>query len=165
MTNSIVFSSTGNTKLLAQQVWCGINPEDNRFFGVTDDEALMADTIYVGFWTNMGTCDEKTAEFLKKVKNKNIFLYGSAGFGGSQEYFDKVINSIKQLLDPSVNVVGTFMCQGKMRMNVKQRYEDNIAKGKDVQRNQMMLENFNRALTHPDNNDLRELLKRVKESQ
>lgn len=165
MTNSIVFSSTGNTKLLAQQVWCGINPEDNRFFGVTDDEALVADTIYVGFWTNRGTCDDKTAEFLKKVKNKNVFLFGSAGFGGSEEYFDKIIESTKAILDPSVKVIGTFMCQGKMKQSVKERYEKNIEEGKDTERNKMLLENFNRALTHPDNDDLKELLKRVEEAK
>ena len=165
MTNSIVFSSTGNTRLLAQQVWCGINPEDNRFFGVTDDEALCADTIYVGFWTNRGTCDDKTAEFLKKVKNKNVFLFGSAGFGGSEEYFDKIIESTKAILDPSVKVIGTFMCQGKMKQSVKERYEKNIEEGKDTERNKMLLENFNRALTHPDNDDLKELLKRVEEAK
>ena len=161
MTNSIVFSSTGNTKLLAQQVWCGINPEDNRFFGVTDDEAAVADTIYVGFWTNRGTCDDKTAEFLKKLKNKNVFLYGSAGFG-SEEYFKSIIESVEKILDPSVKVIGTFMCQGKMKQTVRDRYEKNISDGNDVERNQMLLANFDKALTHPDNDDLKELLQKVK---
>lgn len=162
MTNSIVFSSKGNTMLLAQQVWSGINPEDNRFFGLTSDEALVADVIYVGFWTDEGTCDQKTAEFLKKLKNKKVFLFGSAGFGGSQEYFDEIIKNTKKNLDSTVEVIGTFMCQGKMKSAVRERYEHNIENGIEPQKMHMLIDNFDKALTHPDNNDLSILLKRVK---
>jgi len=52
---------------------------------------MEADTLYVGFWTDKGQADESTSDFLKQLHGKNIFLFGTAGFGGSKEYFDKIL--------------------------------------------------------------------------
>ena len=49
-----------------------------------------------------------------------------------------------------MQVVGTYMCQGKMPQVVRDRYEAM----EDSPRRTMMLENFDRALSHPDQQDL-----------
>ena len=53
-------------------------------------------------------------------------------------------------LGPEVRVVGTYMCQGKMPQVVRDRYEAM----EDSPRRTAMLENFDRALSHPDQGDL-----------
>ncbi len=50
----------------------------------------------------------------------------------------------------SAHVVGRYMCQGKMPQAVRQRYEAM----EDSPRRTAMLENFDRALSHPDQADL-----------
>ena len=92
MSYAIVFSSkTGNTKLLADTLHACLPQENCCYFGTPDPAAMEADDLYVGFWTDKGNADESTLDFLKQLHSKNIFLFGTAGFGGSEEYFNKIL--------------------------------------------------------------------------
>ena len=158
MSYSVVFSTrTGNTKLLAETVRKSLSQNDCIYFGYPGQEALHADRLYVGFWTDRGCCDNGTAEFLRTVKNKELFLFGSAGYGGSEEYYQKILRQTESLLDDSCRVVGTFMCQGKMPESVRKCYEE-MTQGPNPIHNLMgMLENFDKASSHPDRADLEKL--------
>lgn len=154
MSYSIVYSSrTGNTALLAQAVREALPQEDCGYFGEPHAQALSADTVYVGFWTDKGTCDESTAHFLKSLTNQKVFLFGTAGFGGAPAYFDQILGRVKENLVSGVQVIGTYMCQGKMPQAVRERYEAM----EDSPRRTAMLENFDQALSHPDQDDLEKL--------
>lgn len=76
MSYAIVFSSrTGNTALLAQTIWDTL-PGDCLYFGTPDPKALEAETVYVGFWTDKGSCDESIAQFLKNPhQSEGIFVW------------------------------------------------------------------------------------------
>ena len=52
---------------------------------------------------------------MKQLHGKNIFLFGTAGFGGSKEYFDKILKKAEHSLDKSNTVFGCYMCQAKCR--------------------------------------------------
>lgn len=92
MSYAIVYSSkTGNTKILADTLHDCLPQADCCYFGSPNPAAMEADTLYVGFWTDKGQADESTSDFLKQLHGKNIFLFGTAGFGGSKEYFDKIL--------------------------------------------------------------------------
>ena len=82
-----------------------------------------------------------------------MFLFGTAGFGGAAAYFDQILGRVKEKLGPAVQVVGTYMCQGKMPPAVRRRYEAM----EDSPRRTAMLENFDRAVSHPDEQDLAQL--------
>ena len=95
MSYAIVFSSkTGNTALLAQTLQEQLPQADCCYFGAPDAAALAEDTLYVGFWTDKGNADESTLDFLKQLHGKNVFLFGTAGFGGSEEYFNKILKKV-----------------------------------------------------------------------
>lgn len=84
MSYAIVFSSkTGNTALLAQTLQEQLPQADCCYFGTPDAAALVADTLYVGFWTDKGKADADTLDFLQQLHGKRVFLFGTAGFGGS----------------------------------------------------------------------------------
>ena len=154
MTYAIIYSSkTGNTRLLAETLRDTLPTADCLYFGEPNDEALRAERIYVGFWTDKGTCDADTAAFLARVTTQEVFLFGTAGFGGAPEYFDKILSAARQNLPDGVTVCGSYMCQGKMPMAVRARYEQM----EDSPRRQMMIENFDAALSHPDTADLAHL--------
>ena len=83
---AIVFSSqTGNTKLLAEALKNSLPQEECLYIGTPDPKALNADTLYVGFWTDKGNADAASLSFLKLLQDKKVFLFGTAGFGGSEE--------------------------------------------------------------------------------
>ena len=163
MSYAIVFSSkTGNTALLAQTLREQLPQADCCYFGAPDAAALAADTLYVGFWTDKGKADTDTLEFLQQLRGKRVFLFGTAGFGGSEEYFNKILKAVQKDLHSSNTVIGSFMCQGKMPMSVRQRYENMKKQPLHLPNLDAMIENFDKALSHPDADDLERLKQAVR---
>lgn len=159
MTCAIVYSSrTGNTRRLAETLQASL-PQACLYMGPPDDAALAADRLYIGFWTDKGTCDAGVADFLSKVSGKEVFLFGTAGFGGEPAYFESILGRVAQCLGPGNTVIGTFMCQGRMPMAVRERYEKMLSAPPSPRMPdpRKMLENFDRALPHPDEEDLARL--------
>ena len=153
MSYAIVFSSkTGNTGLLADTLHSCLPQAECCYFGNPNPAAMEADTLYVGFWT----------DFLKQLRGKQVFLFGTAGFGGSEEYFNKILKTVQKDLHSSNTVIGSFMCQGKMPMSVRQRYENMKKQPLHLPNLDAMIENFDKALSHPDADDLERLKQAVR---
>jgi len=159
---SVVFSSsTGNTKLLADAIDEALPKENRDYFGEITPEVPESEMLYVGFWTDRGNADKTALEFLQRLKNKKVFLFGTAGFGGSEGYFKKILANAESALDGSNTVAGEFMCQGKMPQTVRERYMSMKAQPNPPANLDMLIENFDRALSHPDAGDLERLKKTV----
>ena len=156
MKYSIIYSSkTGNTTLLAKNIKETLHKNDCIYYGEVDEKALDADLVFVGFWTDKGTCDENVSNFLKKMNNKKVFLFGTAGFGKSQSYFEQIISRVKNNINDSNTVVGSYMCQGKMPMSIRSRYESMLDKNPEKMKE--LIENFDEALSHPNKDDFTKL--------
>ena len=155
---SILFSSlTGNTKKLADTLREVLPKEDCDYFGAPEAEVPPSEVLYIGFWTDKGTADSAALALLAKLRNKKVFLFGTAGFGGSEAYFQNILNRVKGSLDPSNSVVGEYMCQGKMPQSVRERYRKMKAQPEHPANTDVLIENFDRALSHPDAHDLERL--------
>ena len=158
MKTSIVYSSkTGNTRQLADAIAAALPENDILYTGTPCEVALAADRLFIGFWTDKGSCNSEIADFLKTVKNKQVFLFGTAGFGGDAAYFDKVLHAVKKLLDGSNSLLGSYMCQGRMPQSVRDRYVKMKASPLPIPNVDMLIENFDRAATHPDAENLQKL--------
>lgn len=167
MTYSIVYSSkTGNTKMLADALHQALPADDCLYFGAPDAQALAAERIYIGFWTDKGSCDAETAAFLAQLTQQEIFLFGTCGFGGGVAYFEQILARVRDLLPESVQLVGSYLCPGKMPQSVRDRYV-RIAEEEPAKRSHMqkMIFNFDCALSHPDANDLQALIEEVENCQ
>lgn len=158
MAYAVIYSSrTGNTEKLAERIRSILGDEQCTYFGGVPEEVPEAEVIFAGFWTDKGICSEDMAEFLEKLTDKTLFLFGTAGFGGAKEYFDQILNRVSAFIPESCHVQGQFMCQGSMPDSVRQRYAAMQAQNPDDLKFQAMLDNFDRALTHPDEADLEAL--------
>ena len=156
MKYAIVYSSkTGNTAALADRLHDILPHEHCVYFGDTSHYSpeLGADLIFAGFWTDKGSCDESIAQFLKTLTNQKVFLFGTAGFGGSPEYFEQILKRVSENLGENTQLVGSYMCQGKMPQAVRDRYEAM----EESPRRTAMLQNFDQAVSHPDQQDLENL--------
>ena len=146
MSYAIICSSkTGNTEKLAQRAREALGEKDER--PVAD-----ADLVLVGSWTDKGGMDPALADALPQLAGKRVFLFGTCGFGGSQAYYDRVLDRFQSALPEDSQVVGRFMCQGQMPPAVRERYVKMAEQ--DPARFSPMIENFDRALGHPDDADL-----------
>lgn len=163
---SIVYSSsTGNTKKLADTIYAVLPKENCDYFGVPKEGGLYSEMLYIGFWTDKGNADKSTLTLLSTLKNKKIFLFGTAGFGGSEAYFQKILEHVKQSVGPSNSVFGEYMCQGKMPQSVRDRYMKMKTQPEHPANIDALIENFDRARSHPDEDDLERLRKIVLDRQ
>lgn len=155
MRYAVVYRSlTGNTKQVAEEIYKQLPQQDVVYMGEPDDKALQADVLFVGSWTDKGSCDAATTEFLKKTSDKTVFLFGTSGFGKSQEYFDEILQRIKALLPQDAKTGKGFMCAGKMPVGLRNRYQAMLEKEPENKHYKMMLENFDLVLAHPTQEDL-----------
>ena len=165
MKYAIVYSTrTGNTAKLAETVRKTLGNREVVYCGLPDDRAFESDVIFVGFWTDRGKPNGEIEAVLKTLKDKKIFLFGSAGFGGDEKYFEKILKKAERLISPDNQVIGAFMCQGKMPMSVRERYqkmEKGVIKVPHLDR---LIENFDKALSHPDDYDLAALSEKVQDA-
>ncbi|MDO5713681.1 MAG: flavodoxin family protein [Tissierellia bacterium] len=155
---AVVFDSkSGNTEMLAEAIKGEIAAEKLVYFGKPTED-VEADLYYVGSCTQRGMCTSKVADFLKNLKNKKVAFFGTAGYGGSESYYKTLAKRSLEPLDDSNEFLGWFYCQGKMPMSVRDRYEKMMTAHPEDKKLYVSLENFDEALSHPDEEDI----KRVK---
>lgn len=155
MKTAIVYTSgTGNTKLLADEIVKKVGACD--YVGKPADEALESDMLYVGFWTAKFTCTPDIENFLKKLSDKKIFLFGTAGYDDTPEYFDKILDSVAAHVKDSNQIVGRFMCQAKVSDGKKKALE-----AADSEKFHSMQEKLAKGDNRPDKQDLESLLAQI----
>lgn len=166
MRYAVIYDSpSGNTKRLADEIKEYMDeqngsPEECIFFGEPEPDDRKterisgAEIVFAGFWTDKGDCSEKMRGFLESLHGRKVFLFGTAGFGGSEEYFSRILERVESHLASDNMVAGKYMCQGKMPMTVRERYETMLEENPGDARMKAMIENFDRALSHPDEADL-----------
>lgn len=149
---AIVYKSlTGNTKSIAEAVRDSLT-EEVVYFG-EPQENIEADLYFVGSWTDKGMCCKEIAEFLKTLENKKIAYFGTAGFGGSKEYYDALAKRVKDIVPDSNEMTESFFCQGKMPMRVRERYVSMMTEHPDDKQLEVSIKNFDEALSHPEQTD------------
>ena len=102
MTYAVIYASaTGNTKMLAEEIRKRLGKKECVCFGTVEEAgtAVRADIIFAGFWTDKGDCSEELGHFLERLHGRRVFLFGTAGFGGAQSYFDQILERVKDCDD------------------------------------------------------------------
>ena len=84
--------------------------------------------------------------FCKSAAPKYFFLFGTAGFGGSDAYYGQILGNVRKNLSGAARLLGSFVCQGQMPDAVRQRYQAM----EPSENRDRMLDNFDRAVGHPD---------------
>lgn len=159
----IIYSSnTGNTKMVAEEIQKELENENIVYFGKATKRIQDADIYFIGSWTNRGNASDEIIEFVKKIKNKKIAYFGTAGYGGSESYYKTLFERIKESIDSSNKILGYFYCQGKMPIQVRERYVKMITENPDDVNLKVSIKNFDEALSHPDNIDLENARKWVR---
>lgn len=151
---AIVYKSlTGNTKMVAEAIASALSKEELVYVG-EPAEAIDAELYFVGSWTDKGNCETSIGTFLQNLNDKQVAYFGTAGFGGSQEYYDTLASRVKTQIPPSNKILGSFFCQGKMPMSVRERYVGMLQANPEDKNLKVSIENFDAALKHPDESDL-----------
>ena len=127
-------------------------------------QASEADVVFVGFWCDKGSCSPAVQHFLQGLVGKRVFLFGTCGFGESDEYFAQILERVRAYLPVDAQYIGGAMCQGKMGMGVKRRYEGMLEKDPENAQARMLIDNWNKAQIHPSEDDVSRIAAAAKEA-
>lgn len=127
-------------------------------------QASEADVVFVGFWCDKGSCSPAVQHFLQGLAGKRVFLFGTCGFGESDEYFAQILDRVRAYLPADAQYIGGAMCQGKMGMGVKRRYEGMLEKDPENAQALMLIDNWNKAQSHPNEDDVSRIAAAAKEA-
>ena len=127
-------------------------------------QAGEADVVFVGFWCDKGSCSPAVQHFLQGLAGKRVFLFGTCGFGESDEYFAQILDRVRAYLPADAQCIGGAMCQGKMGVGVKRRYEVMLEKDPENAQARMLIDNWNKAQSHPNEGDFSRIAAAAKEA-
>lgn len=148
-------SESGNTKTVAASIFSALPEGSKDLMDITGGRPLPeAATYFVGFCVHRGSCCIDVSDVLSSLEGKNIALFGTCGMGNSPDYFRLIEKNVSAWINSSCRYLGCYLCQGKMPMQVRQKYEKMRTAENSAQINGM-IRNFDLALTHPDREDLK----------
>lgn len=155
MNIAIIFDSvTGNTEQVAKAVGEACSGEDMVVFGRPGKDIPRASLIFAGSWTDRGNCSAAMAEFLSRLHGKSVALFGTMGFGESEDYAQGLFERTCPYLPEDNRILGYFYCSGKLPINVRNRCLTMMRDNPGDQRLHACIQNFDYALSHPDETDL-----------
>ena len=164
MTEAIIYDSlSGNTESLAKEIK---SIKKNAYYEKINNKLIEElpeyDIYYIGSPIIKGICTDKIKRLLQKIENKKIFLFITTGYKG-EDYYESLTRRILEIIPKSNQILGTFLCQGKMQDAVKERYIKLIQEHPEDKNLKVSLENFEQAKTHPDENDKKDLIEKIQE--
>jgi len=147
-------SQTGNTKKLAAEIFSMLPGRDKDLKPLEEYRSDQeAETFFVGFWTDRGSCSLDVMDFLSELHGKNIVLFGTCGLGGDPDYYCDIARAVSAWIPDDDKYFGTFMCQGKMPIQIRNKYEAMYEDAPEKEQIARMLHNFDQALLHPNQED------------
>ena len=164
MTEAIIYDSlSGNTESLAKEIK---SIKKNAYYEKINDKLIEElpeyDIYYIGSPIIKGMCTDKIKRLLQKIENKKIFLFITTGYKG-EDYYESLTRRILEIIPKSNQILGIFLCQGKMQDAVKERYIKLIQEHPEDKNLKVSLENFEQAKPYPDENDKKDLIEKIQE--
>ncbi|MEG2349967.1 MAG: flavodoxin family protein [Hungatella sp.] len=146
-------SKTGNTEKIAMSIFETL-PGNSKDIQKIEELKGEADTYFIGFWNNRGSCNGAIMDLLSDLHGKKIALFGTCGMGGSREYFDQVAKQVAAFISDDNEYLGDFMCAGKMPPQILEKYKQ-MQLTQDTPQIRMMIQAYEMGMLHPDEEDCR----------
>ena len=162
MSYSIVYSSQTGTQSSWQRLFgkrCRRKAAD--YFGTPAQAAAEADTLYVGFWTDRGHADADCNAFLKTLRGKKGLSVRHRRLRRQRGVFCKDPERRAGGAGPQQYRCGDLYVSGPDAPVGAAAVRSNEAAAESSSNLDMLIENFDRALAHPDAGDLERLKQAV----
>ncbi len=129
MKSLVVYSSqTGNTKQVAEAIF-DVMPRGTVIFPVDNAPSPEEyDFIVLGFWVDKEHADKKSRIYMGQVKGKKVALFATLGAEPDSTHAKKTMVKAKKLLDDDNQIVGEFICRGKIDPKLTRRFMEQSSK-------------------------------------
>ena len=129
-------SESGNTKKIAASIFSRLPGNSKDLIDIDTDKTIPEANVYfIGFCVHRGSCSMEVSDFLSDLSGKQIAGRVSAWIEADNDY------------------LGYFICQGKMPQKVRMKYES-MRTDENNDQIDRFIQNFDLALTHPDDLDV-----------
>ena len=153
-------SESGNTKKIAASIFSRLPGNSKDLIDIDTDKTIPEANVYfIGFCVHRGSCSMEVSDFLSDLSGKQIALFGTCGMGDSPEYYKDIAGRVSAWIEADNDYLGYFICQGKMPQSVRERYMKMKENPEHPANLDLLIQNFDRALSHPDSEDLERLKK------
>ena len=149
-------SQSGNTKGVAAAIFSAL-PEGSRdLVDINGGKPIpKAATYFIGFCVHRGTCSLEVGNLLSSISGKSVALFGTCGAANIDNYYKNIENSARIWLEDDNLYLGGFFCQGKMPLQIRQKYESMLNGDENHDSHlKLQLQNFDQAMIHPTKEDL-----------
>mgnify|MGYP000978573793 CR=1 FL=1 len=108
---AVIYSSrTGNTAKVAEHLADALGASCHSVKDTADVPENAA--LCVGTWIDRGTADAAAKKYIKTLRGRRVFIYGTLGAEPNSEHAEKCIANIRALFDPSNEILGAVLVQG-----------------------------------------------------
>ncbi len=149
----VYISKTGNTQKVALRVFESLPGKSKDIVRLEEMRAEEADTYFIGFWNNRGTCETEMMDFLSGLHGKKIALFGTCGLMGNNDYLKQVERQVAVFLPDDNEYLGCFLCGGKLGPFILEKYRlmQNVS---DTPQIRALISAYEDAMLHPNEQDL-----------
>lgn len=154
-------SKTGNTQKVAMRIFKSLPGKSKDIVSLEELGEQEADTYFVGFWNNRGTCRTEVLDFLSDLHGKRVALFGTCGISGNKEYYKQVEKQVAVFLPEDNEYLGCFLCGGKMAPQILDKYRQ-IQMVQDTPQIRVMISAYEDAMLHPNEEDFKDAEEFVK---
>lgn len=145
-------SKTGNTKKVAEAIAETLQVEA---IPVEKNPSPQGwDLVVAGFWVDRGTADAKMKAYLGRLTRQKVAVFATLGAEADSEHAAKCLENGIALLGEGCEVVGQFICQGKVAEEMVEMMKKMFPVGHPHAITPERLARIEKAAAHPDEKDL-----------
>lgn len=144
-------SKSGNTKLLAEEIFNTIESEEKEIYDIDEGyEMPEADVYFVGFGIHNNSCSMDIADAMESIGMAKVVLFATCGYTPTDKYKEMLEKNLEVWLPEDAEYIDMFVCQGNVEPDRRQIMISQMPHVEDKLR-QM----FNMGCTHPNEEDLK----------
>ncbi len=146
-------SESGNTRKIAAKIFSHLPGNSKDLIDITTRQTIPeAEVYFIGFCVHQGACSMAVSDFLSGLSGKRIALFATCGTGEYAGYYAQIEQSARAWIESDNQYLGAFICQGRMPVSIRNHLEEKRA---EIEPGKLdsMLQDFDRALAHPDDLD------------
>ncbi len=154
MKTLLVYSSrTGNTRKVAEAI-VEVMPSGTQICPIEEAPSPAGyDFIALGYWVDRGGPDKIAAEYMTKIKETKIGLFGTLGAYPDSDHAVKAMANAEALLEKDNVVLGHSICMGKVNPALTERFKSLPTDHPHAMTPERMARHME-AAKHPDAEDL-----------
>lgn len=143
-------SKSGNTEMLAKQIYRTLGSEDKEIIDLdSTSEIPEADVYFVGFGIHDYSCSMNVLDTFEKITGGQIALFATCGYMPTDKYKANLEKNLDVWLPDEAEYLGMFLCQGNVQADRREIMLEKMP-GKEKELNRM----FEVGSTHPNQDDL-----------